>query len=146
MVSTSRRGQRDHRSRRSSASFSLATIDDALAEAQKTLASASPPPRCNFENSSSAHSTEIGDNDASRSVLPTPALSEAGGSITYTASVTQAPVSDLTLTLSNGAVITILAGQTSGSASVVVDASDDVYLDRTASAPASSQQRCGAAW
>ncbi len=38
-------------------------------------------------------------------------------------------MSDLTLTLSNGATITILAGQTSGSTSVAVAPSDDVYAD-----------------
>ncbi|MGE8146364.1 immunoglobulin-like domain-containing protein, partial [Pseudomonas frederiksbergensis] len=51
-----------------------------------------------------------------------------GGSIVYTASLTNAAGTPVTVTLSNGAVITIAAGATSGS--VTVDApKDDVYKD-----------------
>ncbi|MDP3169615.1 MAG: retention module-containing protein, partial [Polaromonas sp.] len=59
----------------------------------------------------------------------TPTLSEAGGSIVYTATVTQAPTSALAVTLSNGSTISIGAGQLSGSTSVVVASSEDVYVD-----------------
>jgi len=59
----------------------------------------------------------------------TPSLSEAGGVIVYVATVGQVPLSDLTVTLSNGAVIVIAAGQTSGSVNVQVPASDTVYAD-----------------
>ncbi|MFP5427465.1 MAG: retention module-containing protein [Gammaproteobacteria bacterium] len=59
----------------------------------------------------------------------TPTLTEAGGVITYTATVGQAPTTDLSVSLSNGAVIVIAAGQTSGSINVGVTPSDDVYLD-----------------
>ncbi|WP_325049678.1 immunoglobulin-like domain-containing protein, partial [Legionella septentrionalis] len=51
-----------------------------------------------------------------------------GGSITLTANVNNAPQTDLTLTLSNGEVITILAGQTSGSVTFPAPA-DDAYVD-----------------
>ncbi|MFQ6372624.1 retention module-containing protein, partial [Shewanella sp. YIC-542] len=65
---------------------------------------------------------------ASTVTLDAPAEVSEGGSITYTASVDNAPQTDLVLTLSNGASITIAAGQTSGT--VTVDApTDDVYLD-----------------
>ncbi|WP_339527692.1 immunoglobulin-like domain-containing protein, partial [Pseudomonas sp. EL_65y_Pfl2_R96] len=51
-----------------------------------------------------------------------------GGSIVYTATLTNAAGTPVTVTLSNGAVITIAAGATSGS--VTVDApKDDVYKD-----------------
>ncbi|POA25293.1 MULTISPECIES: immunoglobulin-like domain-containing protein, partial [unclassified Pseudomonas] len=51
-----------------------------------------------------------------------------GGHITYTATLTNAAGTPVTVTLSNGAVINIDAGKTTGS--VVVDApKDDVYLD-----------------
>ncbi|WP_325049679.1 immunoglobulin-like domain-containing protein, partial [Legionella septentrionalis] len=51
-----------------------------------------------------------------------------GGTITLTANVNNAPQTDLTLTLSNGEVITILAGQTSGSVTFPAP-TDDAYID-----------------
>ncbi|SDU26443.1 type I secretion C-terminal target domain (VC_A0849 subclass) [Pseudomonas mandelii] len=51
-----------------------------------------------------------------------------GGSIVYTANVTNAAGTPVTVTLSNGAVITIAAGATSGSVTVKAPA-DDVYKD-----------------
>ncbi|MFF7066361.1 retention module-containing protein, partial [Pseudomonas sp. NPDC008258] len=59
----------------------------------------------------------------------TPSISEAGGVIVYTATVGQAPTSNLIVTLSNGAVIVIPAGQTTGSVNVVVPANDTPYID-----------------
>ncbi|WP_285421006.1 LapA family giant adhesin [Pseudomonas sp. efr-133-TYG-5] len=61
------------------------------------------------------------------SLSATPVVNE-GGQIVYTATLTNAAGTPLTVTLSNGAVITIDAGKTSGS--VTVDApKDDVYKD-----------------
>ncbi|WP_363319519.1 immunoglobulin-like domain-containing protein, partial [Pseudomonas sp. Bi130] len=51
-----------------------------------------------------------------------------GGSIVYTATLTNAPGTPVTVTLSNGAVITIDAGKTTGSVTVPAP-SDDVYKD-----------------
>ncbi|MFJ2686125.1 immunoglobulin-like domain-containing protein [Pseudomonas sp. NPDC087342] len=51
-----------------------------------------------------------------------------GGSITYTATLTNAAGSPVTVTLSNGAVITIEAGKTTGTATVPAP-TDDVYKD-----------------
>ncbi|MBH3446931.1 type I secretion C-terminal target domain-containing protein, partial [Pseudomonas moraviensis] len=51
-----------------------------------------------------------------------------GGQITYTATLTNAAGSPVTVTLSNGAVITIKAGETTGTATVAAP-SDDVYKD-----------------
>ncbi|WP_327209017.1 immunoglobulin-like domain-containing protein, partial [Pseudomonas fluorescens] len=51
-----------------------------------------------------------------------------GGQITYTATLTNAAGSPVTVTLSNGAVITIEAGKTSGTVTVPAPA-DDVYID-----------------
>ena len=66
--------------------------------------------------------------DTTTVTLGAPAQVNEGGQITYSASVNNAPQSDLVLTLSNGASITIKAGELSGS--VTVDApSDDVYKD-----------------
>ncbi|WP_339548009.1 retention module-containing protein, partial [Pseudomonas sp. RA_35y_Pfl2_P32] len=59
----------------------------------------------------------------------TPTITEAGGVLVYTANVTQAPLSDLTITLSNGAIIVIPAGQVTGSINVPLDPNDSVYTD-----------------
>ncbi|WP_407314151.1 retention module-containing protein [Pseudomonas sp. nanlin1] len=66
---------------------------------------------------------------ATLTLSATPTITEAGGVLVYTASVTQAPTSDLTVTLSNGASIVIAAGQTSGSVSVPMGSQDTPYLD-----------------
>ncbi|WP_270703466.1 retention module-containing protein [Aeromonas sp. QDB37] len=73
--------------------------------------------------------TQINDTvDTTAVTLGAPAQVNEGGQITYSANVNNAPQSDLVLTLSNGASITIKAGELSGS--VTVDApSDDVYKD-----------------
>ena len=120
----------------SAASFSIATLDDALAEGAESFSVAIVTATGgNFESlvvsgSASSITTGIVDNDVSTvSLSATPSLTEAGGSIVYTATLTQAPVSDLTVTLSNGAVITVTAGNLSGTVSVPVAAQDDVYLD-----------------
>ncbi|WP_350613789.1 retention module-containing protein, partial [Pseudomonas sp. HY7a-MNA-CIBAN-0227] len=59
----------------------------------------------------------------------TPTITEAGGVLTYTATVTQAPTSDLSITLSNGSVITIPAGQLTGTVNVPMAPNDSPYID-----------------
>ncbi|MFQ2070508.1 retention module-containing protein, partial [Aeromonas veronii] len=85
----------------------------------------------NYEqlDTSSTVTTEVGDTvDTTTVTLSAPAQVNEGGQVTYSVSVNNAPQSDLVLTLSNGASITIKAGELSGS--VTVDApSDDVYQD-----------------
>jgi surface adhesion protein len=61
----------------------------------------------------------------------TPTITEAGGVLVYTATLTQAPLTDLTITLSNGSVIVIAAGQTTGTVSVPLAPNDSVYNDPT---------------
>ncbi|WP_235378369.1 immunoglobulin-like domain-containing protein, partial [Pseudomonas fluorescens] len=51
-----------------------------------------------------------------------------GGQITYTATLTNAAGSPVTVTLSNGSVITIEAGKTTGTVTIPAPA-DDVYRD-----------------
>ncbi|UVM67076.1 retention module-containing protein [Pseudomonas sp. B21-009] len=63
------------------------------------------------------------------SLSATPSITEAGGVIIYTATLGQPPLTDLTVTLSNGQVIVISAGQTTGSVSVTIPPNDTVYLD-----------------
>src|SRR5690606_35746662 len=78
--------------------------------------------------------TVVDDTDATTVTLSSATSGAAiteGGSITYTASV-GSPVagSDLVVTLSNGATITIPVGQSSASTAVAVRA-DDPYLNGT---------------
>ncbi|MEE1926061.1 retention module-containing protein, partial [Pseudomonas sp. 148P] len=93
-----------------------AALDDELTGATDTTAN----------NLTTADATPL----ESRLVLSaTPNVSEAGGALVYTATLTQAATTDLQVTLSNGSVITIAAGQLSGSVTVVVPANDNVYID-----------------
>ncbi|AZE86864.1 LapA family giant adhesin [Pseudomonas orientalis] len=66
---------------------------------------------------------------ATLSLSATPSITEAGGVLTYTATVTQAGTSDLAITLSNGAVITIPSGQLTGTVNVPLAPNDSPYLD-----------------
>ncbi|WP_413793513.1 retention module-containing protein [Pseudomonas sp. N4] len=69
--------------------------------------------------------------NATMTLSATPTLTEAGGVLVYTATVTQAPQTNLTVTLSNGAVIVIPAGQLTGSVNVPLAPNDTVYNDAT---------------
>ncbi|MGX1124575.1 retention module-containing protein [Pseudomonas sp. HLS-6 TE3448] len=66
---------------------------------------------------------------ADLTLTATPSITEAGGVLTYTATLTQAPLTDLTITLSNGQVIVISAGQLTGSVNVEIPPNDTVYID-----------------
>ncbi|WP_421180525.1 retention module-containing protein, partial [Aeromonas enteropelogenes] len=73
--------------------------------------------------------TEINDTvDTTTVTLSAPAQVNEGSQITYSASVNNAPQGDLVLSLSNGANITIKAGELSGSVTVAAPG-DDVYKD-----------------
>jgi hypothetical protein len=72
--------------------------------------------------------TVVDDDDPTVVTLSDPTVSE-GNAITITATVTNAPQTDLILTLSNGATITIVAGQTTGEVTFANPNGDDVYVD-----------------
>ncbi|WP_421202380.1 immunoglobulin-like domain-containing protein [Aeromonas enteropelogenes] len=67
--------------------------------------------------------------DTRVSLSATGSLTEAGGIITYTATLTNKAQGDVTVTLDNGKTITIKDGATTGSVEVTVGADEDVYLD-----------------
>ncbi|MDP9713622.1 UNVERIFIED_ORG: surface adhesion protein, partial [Pseudomonas fluorescens] len=69
--------------------------------------------------------------ESTLSLSATPSITEAGGVLVYTATLTQAPLTDLTITLSNGAVIVIPAGSTTGTVNVPLAPNDTVYNDPT---------------
>ncbi|MDD1013008.1 retention module-containing protein, partial [Pseudomonas sp. TNT2022 ID1025] len=74
-------------------------------------------------------STTTPTRESGLSLSATPSITEAGGVIIYTATLGQPPLTDLSVTLSNGQVIVITAGQTTGSVSVTIPPNDTVYLD-----------------
>ena len=74
------------------------------------------------------------------SLAATPSVAE-GGFIVYTASLTAAAQSPVTVNLSNGATITIAAGATTGTVSVAAPG-DDVYVD-AGSVPATISSATG---
>ncbi|MHC8398328.1 retention module-containing protein [Pseudomonas sp. MDT1-17] len=61
----------------------------------------------------------------------TPTITEAGGVLVYTATLSQAPLTDLIITLSNGSVIVIQAGQLTGTVNVPLAPNDTAYNDPT---------------
>ncbi|MFJ3374126.1 retention module-containing protein [Pseudomonas sp. NPDC086112] len=69
--------------------------------------------------------------ESTLSLSATPTITEAGGVLVYTATLTEAPLTDLTITLSNGSVIVIAAGQTTGTVNVPLAPNDTVYNDST---------------
>ncbi|WP_047534071.1 immunoglobulin-like domain-containing protein [Methylotenera sp. N17] len=122
----------------SSATFNIVMNDDALAEGSETLVvGIGSVSGGNFENlvvsgSNGSVTTNLLDNDvATVTLTATASITEAGGTIVYTATITQAPTSPLTVTLDNGVVITIPAGATSATGNYTLVGSDDVYIDPT---------------
>ncbi|QTU00560.1 retention module-containing protein [Pseudomonas chlororaphis] len=67
--------------------------------------------------------------DSTLTLSATPTITEAGGVLVYTATLTQAPLTGLTITLSNGSVIVIPAGQLTGTINVPMAPNDTVYND-----------------
>ena len=63
------------------------------------------------------------------SLSATGSITEASGTVTYTASVDNAPATDMTVTLDNGETITVTAGNTSGTVDVAVAADEDAIVD-----------------
>ncbi|AGE28542.1 outer membrane adhesin-like protein [Pseudomonas poae RE*1-1-14] len=85
-------------------------------------AGAAPLTAGNTNNGATAQNVTV-------TLTATPTITEAGGVVVYTAFATQAPTSDLTVTLSNGLAVVIAAGQTSGALNVTFAGNDTPYLD-----------------
>ncbi|WP_338514109.1 Ig-like domain-containing protein [Pseudomonas poae] len=85
-------------------------------------AGAAPLTAGNTNNGATAQNVTV-------TLTATPTITEAGGVVVYTAFVTQAPTSDLTVSLSNGLAVVIAAGQTSGALNVTFAGNDTPYLD-----------------
>ncbi|KDD69374.1 large adhesive protein, partial [Pseudomonas mandelii PD30] len=116
----------------SSGSVNFVTPNDALAGGGSLSVKIDDAKGGNYEKlevSGKPADTSITDTTDTTTVSLTATDSVAeGGSIVYTANLTHAAGTPVTVTLSNGAVITIAANATSGS--VTVDApKDDVYKD-----------------
>ncbi|TAK89420.1 MAG: retention module-containing protein, partial [Burkholderiaceae bacterium] len=107
----------------------VATVDDVYAEGAETFTLNAAVVSGNTGNASASGTATITDDAdvTTVSLSATPSVAE-GGSIVYTASLTNAAGSAMTVTLSNSAVINIAAGASSGSVTVPAHA-DTVYVD-----------------
>ncbi|MCB5163091.1 choice-of-anchor K domain-containing protein [Marinomonas sp. E8] len=78
-----------------------------------------------------AATTDVVDtiDDTTVRLSATDQITEAGGTITYTATLDKASEGETQVTLSNGETITIADGETTGTVDVAVAADEDVYLD-----------------
>jgi large repetitive protein len=112
----------------------VATTDDAASEGNETLQLNATVTSGNTANSSASGTATIEDeatpgpeDTATVTLSASPSVAE-GGSISYTATLSQAAFAPMTVTLSNGAVINIAAGATSGTVAVPAPA-EDVVID-----------------
>ncbi|HVQ03423.1 MAG TPA: immunoglobulin-like domain-containing protein, partial [Burkholderiaceae bacterium] len=112
----------------------VATTDDALADSGETFTLTATVTSGATANASAVGTATIhdestaGPEDTVNLSLSASASVAEGGAILYTATLSQAANTPLNVTLSNGAVIAIAAGATSGSIAVAAP-SDDVYVD-----------------
>ena len=116
----------------SSASVNFTAPNDALAGGGSLSVKIDDAKGGNYEklevDGKSADTSVTDTADTTNLSLTATGTVDEGGQITYTATLTNAAGTPVTVTLSNGAVITIEAGKTTGS--VTVDApKDDVYKD-----------------
>ncbi|WP_339493245.1 immunoglobulin-like domain-containing protein, partial [Pseudomonas sp. EA_15y_Pfl2_R67] len=116
----------------SSASVNFVTPNDALAGGDNLSVKIDDAQGGNYEkldiDGTPASTTVTDVQDTTGLTLSATDTVAEGGSIVYTATLTNAAGSPVTVTLSNGAVINIAAGATTGT--VTVDApTDDVYKD-----------------
>ena len=114
-AATSRCGQGHDSGRQQLANFNVATLDDELAEGRKALRSrwcrpAAATSRACSSAGSRRHHRHRRQRHPTVSLSATPSLTEAGGTIVYTATLTQAPVSAMTVTLSTARPSRSLAG------------------------------------
>jgi T1SS-143 domain-containing protein len=122
-----------------SVSHTVAANEDVYLDATSVSATISTATGGNFENLSintAPAITQVTDTIDTTTVTltATPSIAEAAAStVEYTATLTNpAPAGyPVTVTLSNGAIITIAAGATQGKITVPVSTGDDVYLDPT---------------
>ncbi|MFL7966348.1 immunoglobulin-like domain-containing protein, partial [Pseudomonas kielensis] len=116
----------------SSGSVNFATQNDALAGGNQLSVKIDDAKGGNYEklaiDGKTADTSVTDTQDTTGLSLSATGTVAEGGQITYTATLTNAAGSPVTVTLSNGAVINIAAGATTGT--VTVDApKDDVYKD-----------------
>ncbi|WPN63798.1 retention module-containing protein [Pseudomonas sp. P9_35] len=105
------------------------SVDPTVGFPTEGLAAAAATGNNTLGGDTTANTTANAVLNATMTLSATPTLTEAGGVLVYTATVTQAPQTNLTVTLSNGAVIVIPAGQLTGSVNVPLAPNDTVYND-----------------
>ncbi|MBU5637796.1 retention module-containing protein [Geomonas sp. Red69] len=127
----------------------FANIDDVYVDPSSSATSITSASGGNFENlvvDSTSVTVQIADtvNDTTVSLAVSPAsITEAGATVTYTATLTSAAHGDVTVHLDNGQTITIADGHTTGTVDHTFANTDDVYVDPTSSSVAISNASGG---
>ncbi|QXE85396.1 retention module-containing protein [Geomonas nitrogeniifigens] len=127
----------------------FANIDDVYVDPSSSATSITSASGGNFENlvvDSTPVTVQIADtvNDTTVSLAVSPAsITEAGATVTYTATLTSAAHGDVTVHLDNGQTITIADGHTTGTVDHTFANTDDVYVDPTSSSVAISNASGG---
>ncbi|MCU4217222.1 hypothetical protein MQK76_10195, partial [Vibrio cholerae] len=109
-------------------SVSVQTTDDNVYEGSESFTLSGKTATQSTAMTGTANITDTID-ETKVSLSATGSLTEAGGTIIYTATLTNKAQGDVTVTLDNGQTITIKDGDTTGSVEVTVDANEDVYKD-----------------
>ena len=114
-----------------STAFAINNDEDVYVDGSSFELSVSSTSGGNFENLVTTDTSTVTVNDTTDTTTVTLASSDVneGADITITASVDNAPQTDLVVTLSNGETLTILAGATSGTVTFTNPNADDVYVD-----------------
>jgi surface adhesion protein len=107
----------------------VATTDDVYAEGNETFSLGVTVSSGNTGNASASGTATITDDSdtTTLTLAATPSVAE-GGTIVYTATLSNPALTAMTVTLSNAATISIAAGASSGSVNVAAP-TDDVYVD-----------------
>jgi hypothetical protein len=114
-----------------STAFAINNDEDVYVDGSSVELSVSSTSGGNFENLVTTDTSTVTVNDTIDATTVSLASSEVneGADITITASVDNAPQTDLVVTLSNGETLTIVAGATSGSVTFTNPNADDAYVD-----------------
>ena len=114
-----------------SVTFTNPNADDVYVDGETLTYSITGTSGGNYESLNTASTVDVVVSDTTDATTVTLSSTDEneGADITITASVDNAPETDLVVTLSNGSTLTILAGATSGSVTFTNPNADDVYVD-----------------
>ncbi|WP_157910882.1 beta strand repeat-containing protein [Vulcanococcus limneticus] len=115
-----------------STAFTINNVEDVYKDPSSFSVAIAETSGGNYENLNTSSTATVSVNDTinTSTVTLAPVTVQEGNTATITATVDNAPQTDLTIQLDNGATVTILAGQTSGvSTAFTINNVEDVYKD-----------------